>query len=69
MTADPDDTPTTDLQEPSGTPAVDPGSPLFDDEGDIDADRQDAPRAEKLGDDKEELDGFRATPGDRDEDR
>ncbi|MDQ8046896.1 MAG: hypothetical protein AAGC46_18550 [Solirubrobacteraceae bacterium] len=42
----------------------DPNGPLFDDEGDIDEDRQDAPRPEKVDGEDGDLDGTAATPGD-----
>lgn len=68
MTTDQHDTTPSD-EDPTGGPTADPGSELFDKDADIDDDRQDAPRADKTGDDEPELDGFRATPGDGNQDQ
>ena len=45
-------------------PEPDPDGPLFDDEGDIDEDRQDPPTPEKADGEADDLDGTTATPGD-----
>lgn len=49
---------------------LDPDSPLFDGEGDVDDDRQDPPKPTKTtGDEQPPLDGTTATPGDSGEDQ
>lgn len=64
-----DDEQTNATDEHPNGPSAAPDSDLFEQEGDIDNDRQDAPRADKTGDGDEELDGLKATPGDTDEDQ
>lgn len=61
----------TDEEHPGG-PAADPESDLFDDEGDIDKDRQDPPTTDNADEDgagADGLDGFESTPGDGEDDR